>query len=139
MEHLAILSKKRKLLNKILTGEKRIESRWYKFRRPPFRCISKGDMIYFKESGEPVSARAKVKNVLTYENINTNTIIDIIKEYGNLIGIDLSFAKEVKDKRFCILIFLNDVQKIEPFEINKKGYGLMNAWISIDDINKLRK
>jgi len=139
MEHLAILSTKRKLLSKILTGDKKIESRWYKFKRPPFGSISKGDTIYFKESGKPVSAKAKAENVLTYENLTRNNIIKIIKKYGNLIGIDLNFVDKVKDKRLCILIFLNNVQKIEPFEINKKGYGLMNAWISINDINKIKK
>lgn len=139
MEHLAILSKKRKLLNKIISGEKKIESRWYKFRKPPFGCISKGDMIYFKESGEPVSAKAEVESILTYENLNADLIADIIKKYGDSIGINLSFADEVKDKRFCILIFLAHAQKIEPFEINKKGYGLMAAWITTDDINKMRK
>ena len=139
MEHLAILSKKRKLIDKILSGEKKIESRWYKFKRHPFGSIFKGDIIYFKESGEPVSVKAKVEKIQTYDNLNLDLITGIIKKYGGDIGIDLSFIQEVKDKRFCILIYLDDVQKIEPFEINKKGYGMMNAWISIDDINKLRR
>lgn len=139
MDHLAILSKKRRLLNKILSGEKTIESRWYKFKKPPFGTISIGDIIYFKESGCPVSAKARVKNVLTYNNLTPDGIVEIIKEYGSQIGIDLNFVEEVKDKRFCVLIFLENPQKIEPFEINKKGYGLMSAWITIDDINKLKK
>ncbi|HLD37698.1 MAG TPA: hypothetical protein VJA86_03865 [Candidatus Nanoarchaeia archaeon] len=138
MEHLAILSKKRKLLSKIISGEKKIESRWYKFKKPPFGRISEGDTIYFKESGEPVSAKANVQRILTYENLNSGTIYKIVKEYGSLIGINLNFIKEVKDKKFCILIFLGNAQKIKPFKINKKGYGLMNAWISIDDIDRLR-
>ena len=139
MEHLAILSKKRKLLSKIISGEKKIESRWYKSKRPPFGRISEGDTIYFKESGEPVSAKANAKRILTYENLNSGIIYKIIKEYGNLIGINLDFINEVKDKKFCILIFMDNAQKIKPFEINKKGYGLMSAWISIDNIDKLRK
>lgn len=139
MEHLAILSKKRKLLSKILSGEKKIESRWYKFRRHPFGTISRGDIIYFKESGCPVSAKAIVENILTYENLTPQKITEIIKEYGNQIGIGLNFVEEVKDKRFCILIFLSNPQRIETFEINKKGYGLMNAWITIDDVSKLKK
>ena len=139
MEHLAILSKKRKLLGKILSGEKKIESRWYKFKKPPFDSIAQGDIIYFKESGCPVSAKALVKNIITYENLTSQRIIEIIREYGDLIGIDLRFAEEVKDKRLCILVFLENPQKIDPFEISKKGYGLMTAWITLDSINKLRK
>ena len=137
MEHMAILSKKRKLLNKILSGEKKIESRWYKFKRAPFGCISEGDIIYFKESGEPVTIKARVEKFQVYDNLNPAVINNIIKEYGNLIGVDSGFAEEVINKRFCILIFLKDVQKIKPFNINKKGYGLMSAWISVDNINKI--
>jgi len=139
MEHLAILSKKRRLLIKILSGEKKIESRWYKFKKPPLGVISIGDIIYFKESGCPVSAKAIVENIITYENLTPHRIVEIIKKYGSSIGIDLNFVEEVKDKRFCVLIFLGNPQKIEPFEINKKRYGLTSAWITIDNINKLKK
>jgi hypothetical protein len=34
---------------------------------------------------------------------------------------------------------LKKPQKIEPFEIDKSGFGTMSAWISVDDINKIRK
>ena len=137
MVHIAIMKKSWNLLPKILSGEKTIESRWYKFKRPPFECIFEGDIVYFKESGDPVSVKAKVERVLTYENLTPEMIFEIIEKYGNFIGIDLSFMNEVKDKKYCILIFLNDVHSIKPFEINKKGFGMMNAWISVDNINKL--
>ena len=55
MEHLAILSKHSRLLAKILSREKTIESRWYKFKKTPYKNIAIGDTIYFKESGEPVT------------------------------------------------------------------------------------
>lgn len=139
MEHLAILSKKRKLLNKILTGEKTIESRWYKSKKAPFGNISSGDIVYFKESGCPVSVKARVKNAITYKNLNHVMINQIIKEYGKYIGVDLEFAKEVEDKKICILVFLDNPKKIEPFEIDKTGYGLMSAWIVVEDIRDLEK
>jgi len=101
--------------------------------------ISIGDIIYFKESGCSVSAKAIVENIVTYEGLTPQKIIEIIKKYGSQIGIDLNFVEEIKDKKFCILIFLVNPQKIEPFEINKKGYGLMNAWITVENINKLKK
>jgi ASC-1-like (ASCH) protein len=138
MEHIAILSKKRKLLNKILSGTKKIESRWYKFKRPPFGCIAENDIIYFKESGNLVSAKAKVKKLVIYENLNQSIINEIVEKYAEDICINSEFAEEVKNKRFCILIFLKEVQKIEPFKINKKGYGLMTAWITVDKVERLK-
>ena len=46
MHHLAILDKKRKLLSKILSGEKNIESRWYTQKRAPWDKIKVGDTIF---------------------------------------------------------------------------------------------
>ena len=66
MEYLAILSKQSRLLAKILSREKTIESSWYKFKKTPYKNIAIGDTIYFKESGEPVTAReAQVSKVLS--------------------------------------------------------------------------
>lgn len=39
MDHLAIMNPKRKLIPKILSGEKKIESRWYMMRVAPWDKI----------------------------------------------------------------------------------------------------
>ena len=39
----------------------------------------------------------------------------------------------------CMLVFLKNVEKIEPFEINKSGFGIMSAWISVESIPKIKK
>jgi|SRR3989344_5929949 len=138
MEHVAILSKQSKLLAKILSGEKTIESRWYKFKKTPYENIAVGDTIYFKESGEPVTARARVSKVLFFDGLDECKIKNILKEYGARIGVSMSYAEKVKDKNFCTLMFLEKVERIEPFEINKKGFGLMAAWITVDKIEKIK-
>jgi len=43
-----------------------------------------------------------------------------------------------KDKKYCLLIFLKNPQKIKPFEINKFGFGAMCSWISVNNINTIR-
>jgi ASC-1-like (ASCH) protein len=63
MDHVAILRKSSQLLEKILAGEKKIESRLCSARFSPWDRISTGDTIYFKYSGMPVEAKAKVKKV----------------------------------------------------------------------------
>ena len=136
VNHIAFL--KPKYFKKIINKEKTIESRWYKYKKPPFQQISVNDILYLKESGKPVSAKANVSKVLFFDNLNPKKIYKIIKEYGSLIGINLNFIKEAKDKKFCILIFLDNAQKIKPFEINKSGYGNRVAWIVINDISKIK-
>ncbi len=138
MDHVAILAKKRRLLAKIRSGEKKIESRWYISHKPPFRSINKGDTIYFKESGEPVSVMAKVEEVMFYDALDKSIFDEIISKYGSRICIDSSFWDLVKDKRLVTLIFLKDVVDVKPFGIDKSGYGMMAAWMTIADIEKIK-
>lgn len=139
MEHLAILSKQSKLLAKILSGQKTIESRWYKFKKTPYKKIAVGDVIYFKESGEAVTTKANVGEVLFFEGLNENKIKNILQQYSSQLGISLSYLEKVKDKKLCTLIFLEKVERVEPFEVNKKGYGLMAAWITVDKIENIKR
>ena len=144
MDHLAILNKKDKdWLQLILEGKKTIESRWYKNRRTPWNNIHQGDIVYLKKSGEPVTAKGIVDKVIQFEDLTEKMIKSIYDKYGEAIGRERQeFEKAVKDsknKRYCILIFLKKVCKVSPFNINKKGFGMMSAWISVDDISKIRR
>ena len=139
MDHVAILSKKLKLLSKVVSGEKTIESRWYKFRKTPFRLISVDDTIYFKESGEPVTVKAKVNKVLFYEHLDKAIFDEIVSDYGPRICIDNSYWQQVNDKNLCTLIFFKDVEQIKPFNIDKTGYGNMCAWMTLESINKIKR
>ncbi len=138
MDHLAILDKKRKLLQKIISGEKTIESRWYKFKKTPYQQIKTGDTIYFKDSGEPVNVKAKVSKTFFFDNLDESKIKNIITQYGERIGISISSVDRLVGKNFCTLMFLENVEQIPPFEVNKKGYGMMAAWITVDNIEKIK-
>ncbi len=139
MDHVAILSKKLDLLSRILSGEKTIESRWYKYPKAPYRAIGKGDTIYLKESGCPVNAQARVKDVLFFAKLDKEIFDDIMVKYGSRICIGPSYWQHVKDKNLCTLIFLKDIKQIQPFNIDKTGYGNMCAWITLPDINTIKK
>ncbi len=139
MDHVAILAKKRKLLQKILSGEKTIESRWYRFKKTPYNSIVVGDTVYFKDSGEPVSVKARVADVLFFAELNKEIFDDIISKYGPKIGIDSSYWEHIQDKKLCTLIFLKDIEQITPFNIDKTGFGMMAAWLSVDSIDKIKK
>ncbi len=142
MDHLAILDKKRKLLAKIISGEKSIESRWYKSRYPPWGKINNEEIIYFKDSGCPITLKAKVEKVLQFENLNSKKVQDILNQYGEEDGLSKEeiprYFNLFKDKRYCMLIYLKNPQKIPPFNINKKGFGVMSAWISLPSIQEIK-
>ncbi len=143
MDHLAIMKKSWGLTKKILSGEKKIESRWYLNKSAPWDKIKIGEIVYFKDSGEPVTIKAEVEKVLQFVDLTPTKVEEILEVYGDDDGIEKCnvpyFYERFKNKKYCILIFLKNPQKIEPFEINKKGFGAMAAWITVDNINLLKK
>lgn len=143
MDHLAIMRKSWGLTQKILNGTKKIESRWYVNKYQPWDRIKAGEKVYFKDSGDPVTAMAEVDKVLQFADLTPRRVQEILNQYGHDDGLAKEkipdFFKMFKDKKYCLLIYLKNPRKIEPFEFNKKGFGLMAAWIIIDDINKYKK
>lgn len=133
MVHVAIMKKSWGLLPKILSGQKVVESRWLKNKSAPWGKIKVGEEIYFKNSGEMVSVRARVEKLLEFSELNTLKVRQILQEYGRLDGLTkeqiVLFGELFKGKKYCLLIFLKDVQKVEPFRISKKGFGLQSAWV----------
>jgi len=143
MHHLAIMKKSWKLTAKILSGEKTIESRWYKFKRAPWNKIKVDDVVYFKDSGGPVTIKAEVGKVMQFADLNPEKVGEILNKYGGSDGLGVSdiprFIEMFRDKKYCILVFLRNPKTIAPFEVDKKGYGMMAAWISVSDIESIRK
>jgi hypothetical protein len=149
MDHVAILrkaniSKKDNLLRDILTGAKTIESRWYVHKIDPWNKVSAGDTVYLKESGCPVTAAAHVAQVVQYPHLTKALISEIIKTYGKQIAPGtseeefLDWGEKNLNKNYCILIFLKDIRRVEPFNINKKGFGISSAWLCVGNISKVR-
>lgn len=143
MDHVAIMRKSWGLIGKILFGEKKIESRWYQTRRAPWGKIARGDAVYFKNSGEPVSVKAMVSKVLQLDNLTSKKVKVLLAKYGRTIGIEkgkeVKFYKRFKDKKYCILVFLKNPRNIKPFDINKRGFGMMASWITVPNVNTIKK
>ena len=142
MEHIAIMKKSWGLTQRILTGQKKIESRWYKAKYVPWDRIKSGEIIYFKNSGEPVTIKTEVNKVIQFSSLTPEKVKKILYQYGQADGLSIDkipeFFEIFKDKKYCILIFLKNPQKIEPFEIDKSGFGIMSAWISVNNIDKIK-
>ena len=139
-DHVAIMKKSWGLLPKILSGEKTIESRWYVNRIAPWNRIAAGDMVYFKDSGEPVTARAEVSEVRQFSGLNREKIRSILEEYGSRIGMEPTeeTINRCAAKNYCILVFLKNTREVTPFKIDKTGYGSACAWLMVDDIAEMR-
>lgn len=142
MDHVAILKKSWGFMEKILVGEKTIESRWYGVRCRPWGRIKKGDTVYFKDAGAPVIAAAEVERVEEIADLSFPKVREILGRCGTAIGMrsaDIpSFFTALKDKKYCILMHLKNPRRVPPFAINKTGFGAMSAWISVVSIATIR-
>jgi ASC-1-like (ASCH) protein len=130
------------LLSKIISGAKQIESRWYQTKHLPWGKIAIGDTVYFKNSGEPVTVSAQVKDVISFDNLTPSKVHAIFVKYYQLIGFDSSqfnyFYQLFRNKKYCLLIFFKNPKMIPPFEVDKTGFGAMSAWITIKNIDTIR-
>ncbi len=142
MEHVAIMTPTWNMIPKILEGAKTIESRWFMNKSKPWDIVQKGDIIYFKNTGGPVILKATVTNVEQYICNSPEEIQKLLNTYYIPDGIEESdisnFFERFKNKRYAIFIHITNPQIVEPFKINKKGFGSMAAWISLADISAIR-
>jgi hypothetical protein len=142
MEHVAIMRRSWGLLDRILASEKTIESRWYSVRYRPWDAIRKGELVYFKNSGGPVTAMARVASVMQFSGLTSRRVSEILKKYGRRDGLRAKeipeYYKRFKTKKYCVLVFLRNPRKIKPFNINKKGFGAMSAWLTVDSVSDLK-
>lgn len=136
MQHVAVMKKSWGLIPKILSGEKTIESRWYLARRAPWGKIAPDETVFFKNAGEPVIAQALVDKVMTFSDLTPAGVKFLLEKYGKEDGIEKEnlskYYKLFKDKRYCILVFLKEAKPVSPFNIDKKGFGAMCAWLTAE-------
>ncbi len=111
----------------MLEGKKTIESRFSKNKIIPYEKIDKNDIVIVKKSGREVVAFFRVSQVFFFDLGKVN-ITEIRKKYEKEICVDESFWIEKKHSRYATLIFLEKLQKLDPFSISKKG---MQTWIKL--------
>ncbi|PIN81762.1 hypothetical protein COV13_00005 [Candidatus Woesearchaeota archaeon CG10_big_fil_rev_8_21_14_0_10_32_9] len=142
MHHVAIFKKSWKLIDKILNGTKVIESRWSVNKIAPWDSVRKGDLIFLKNSGDKVRAVVEVDLVVQFSNLNKNNVKEILIDNYQKIGIEPDkfsfFLKNFENKKNCILIYLKNAKKIEPFKIKKDGFGNMASWMIVKDVNSVK-
>ena len=121
--HLAIL--KKRYIQAILSGQKTMESRFSKTRKPPYNCINTGDTIYLKQSAGAVLATATAGQVVQFENLTPDKIQQISQNYNHEILAEADYYIQKQHSRYATLIQLLNVRPIDPRKINKKDW---HAW-----------
>jgi hypothetical protein len=135
MNHLAILNPTWHIREKLLSGEKTIETRWYQHKVAPWNRVQASDTVYFKDAGKPVTLRATVEKVEQIEFTTPQEVVPLLTKYKASLGFtessytDLSWLDK---KQYGILIFLKDLTELEnPITFDKTGFGSAAAWLCL--------
>lgn len=127
------------MIEKILSGEKTIESRWLQNRCAPWGKITVDDTIYFKYSGKHIVAQSTVRHVEYLENIDPIFLKKRLPLLASAIGLHLSTLQALAQrKRYAVLIALSHPIALQSFAIHKNGFGSMASWMTVEHIDQLR-
>lgn len=125
--HLAVLWPA--YLAMILRGDKRMECRLSRNRRPPYGRVSPGDFLWLKQANGPVLGQVRVAKV-SYQHIGASVALDTIRrQYNHMICAEPSFWAQRQDSRFCTLLWLEQPLPTGPIPVCK---GDRRAWIVLD-------
>lgn len=140
MDHVVYLDAKAKELENLLSGKKTMVIRGATGRKLPYGRVRTGDILFFINNNAEgvVRAQAVVKSVINSEPLcadESKKLIDSHQEYLQLTDAQL---KRWSGKRYLVLIEVENVQMLESFPIDKSGYGNMDDWLPVEDINLVK-
>lgn len=126
--HLAILVNP--YLERILTGQKTIESRFSMQRRAPYQQIQKDDIVLLKRSGGPILGIGLADNVMFYQ-LTPDVFTQIRTQYEAELGIDdPNFWSSHAHAAYGTLTRLTNVRRLPPIPFIKRD---QRAWIVLQN------
>ena len=124
VHHLVILHKP--YLDAILKGLKTTECRLSQTRGVPFGSVHKGDILWLKQSGGLVRARARAGDVTFLHPLGRPEMAALQKRYSRSLRAEPAFFERHKKARFATLIRLKQVRPIETVRFSKSN---RLAWV----------
>lgn len=115
-------------LTYMLDGKKTIESRFSKNKILPYNQLTKDDIVIIKKSSGDVLGYFTIKEVL-YFDLSITPIETIKSKYSKELCVDDTFWEVKRSSNYATLIIIDNLIKLQPFHINKKG---MQTWIKLN-------
>ena len=141
MDHVVYLDYKASEMEKLLSEEKKMIIRGAAGRKLPYGRVDIGDALYFiNNNGEgEVKAKAIVKSVLNSDKLTKEESINLVENNQDKLKLTKQQFKRWAGKRYLVLIELEKVEEIEPFNIDKSDYGNMDDWLLVEEIDNVKK
>lgn len=125
--HLAIMIEP--FLTYVLDGSKTIESRFSVNRCAPFNRVKKGDVIFLKKSGGPITGICLADYAWFYQ-LDENSWHTVKTNFSKQLRADKSFWDSRERALYATLIRVNNVRSIKPIHFEKKD---RRGWVILND------
>jgi hypothetical protein len=140
MDHVVYVNAKTKELEKLLEGKKTMIIRGAAGRKLPHGRVSKGDTLYFIRNNAEgvVRARAIVCDVISSEKLSDDESRNLVNDNQDKLQLEPSELQRWAGKRFLVLVNVEDVREVTPFQIDKSKFGNMDDWLPVGNIELYR-
>ena len=141
MDHVVYVDHKTNELEKLLDGSKKMIIRGAAGRKMPHGRVNPGDVLYLINNNAEgfVLARAVVTSVFSSEKMITEDSHNLVKEIQPMLQLTLAQMERWSGKRYLVIIEVSQVEKIEPFLLDKSGYSNMDDWLFVKEIALVRR
>lgn len=115
--HIAVLTAH--YLDKIIAGDKVVESRFTKNRVAPFQCINDKDVIFLKKTAGPIVAVSLVEKIKFFGPMGSGEAIKVMETYSEGLALEDMFKTSKSNSQYATLIWLKNVLTIKPIKLKK--------------------
>lgn len=140
MEHVVYLDTQSGEMENLLVGKKTMIVRGAAGRKLPYGRVNPGDILYFLNNDGKglVQARAKVCQVLNSEPLTPEASQKLLADHQDALQLTEKQQQRWRGKRYLVLITVDAIQELEPFQIDRSGYGNMDDWLPVGDIHSVK-
>ncbi len=140
MDHVVYTDFRAGELSLLLNGDKKMIVRGAAGRKLPYGRVKEGDRLYFINNNAESYVRAEgiVKNVINSEKMTESQSRDFLISRQELLLLTEAQLARWGGKRYIVLIEVSDVRATAPFGIDKSGYGNMDDWLPVGDIESVK-
>lgn len=140
MDHVVYLDAKANELENLLNGSKRMIVRGAAGRKMPYGRVNVDDVLYFLNNNAEglIKAKGIVYSVHNSDKMTKEESVALVEaNQSNLKLTDKQFNRWA-GKRYLVLIEVNQIMEIDPFQIDKNDYGNMDDWLPVDNIDSIK-
>ncbi len=132
MVHLVFCDDKEEVLEKIMSGSKKMVIRGANGRKIPHSRVFNGETLYFmKRSSFQITAKAIVSNVQNYIKLSEDEITKVLEDNQSKLNLTENQKERWHRKCLCLVEFEN-LEEIEPLDyVHQKN---MDDWLILEKI-----